>query len=75
MINFLSVSALDSSFKMYLLAALKRLFLSKSKGTFTIKKRKNKEEIEGVHERNLQNSRLKTVSAIFHFFHQMKPLK
>ena len=62
MINFLSGSALDSSFNIYMniyiLAALKRLFLE----------RKNKEEIEGVHERNLQNSRLNIVSAIFHFF-------
>ena len=33
-----------------------------------VKKRKNKEKIEGVHERNLLNSRLKLVSAIFHFF-------
>ena len=67
---YLSASALDSSFNIYILAELKRVFLAKCKGTFTIKKRRNKEEIETVHERNLQISRIKIVSAIFHLFNK-----
>ena len=39
MINYLSASALDPSFNMYILAALKRLFLAKCKRTFTFKKK------------------------------------
>ena len=54
-------SALDSSFNVKILAVLKMLNLTNSKGTFTLKNRKNKEEIEGVRKGNLQNSRLRKI--------------
>ena len=33
---------------------IENTFLAKYKATFTLKKRNNKEEIEGVHERNVK---------------------
>ena len=54
---------------------MEKVFLGKCKAKFELKKGNNTKEIEGIYERNLQNSRLKLVSFIFHFFHQMVALK
>ena len=50
------------------LSCIEKVFLAKCKRKFILKNRKNKEEIQGVYERNLQNSSSKLVYAIFLFF-------
>ena len=47
-------------------SCIEKTLLAKYKATFTLKKRNNKEEIEGVHEKKLQqNSRLNLLPIIF----------
>ena len=72
MINYLLASTLDLNLNICLSCIEKVFFYQNVKERIQKnnknKNKSNKLEIEGVYERNLQNSELKIVSAIFQFF-------